>query len=58
MGTHKASKRLKTAWLEPKEIEALQELGASLHVNFTELLQKIARGEIVCSRKSENKEAK
>ena len=58
MGTHKASKKLKTAWLEPHEIDSLQNLAASLHVNFTQLLQKIAKGEIVCTRKTTNKETK
>ena len=58
MGTHKASKKLKTAWLEPEEINSLQELARSFGVDFTKLLQKIAHGEITVARRnsSSNKE--
>lgn len=57
--SRKGSKKHRGAWLEPAVIDRLREIAKELNTDFTGLLEKIGKGEIVVSsnnKKGDNHE--
>ncbi len=52
--SRKGSKKHRGAWLEPEVIAKLREIAVSLDTDFTGLLEKIGRGEVMVERKEDN----
>lgn len=57
--SRKGTKKHRGAWLEPAVIDRLREIAKELNTDFTGLLEKIGKGEVVVSSnktKGENHE--
>lgn len=52
--SRKDSKKHRGAWLEPAVIDRLREIAVAFDTDFTGLLEKIGKGEIVVTSKKEN----
>ena len=55
--SRKGTKKHRGAWLEPEIIAKLREIAVSLDTDFTGLLEKIGKGEVMVERKENNANA-
>lgn len=54
--SRKGSKKHRGAWLEPDVIDRLREIATDFGTDFTGLLERIGKGEIVVNPKKEKKD--